>query len=402
MSLSSDDEVNIVLDVPSQNIENSDFTQIVNNNRFNFNKKCKLNVSLNVVINDYINKLLNFYNMGDYLSIDYNLSKIVAQNIPFIYNKTHFIEISYKFRKIILIKNWIKKYKNRKNISKREWTDTNDRDLSLNDFSIGQNIFIYKNYKNKTIQRFTISEMVNIFKYSIFNNDIFYSYPRPEIPRNPYTNNEFNTKDLILMYNFILERFSEKGKCLPEYIVILKNSYFDVEILLKKYHGYLCFYCAYEYIHSISDEKWTKRFKYFINMYAQIKRTSCITCILKIPNYRDIFNKVLILSELNTHGSFEYGDALLLYNSLQHKHNLLFKPDHHIEHRRFLKSRRGRNIPQRIGTGIVEPIISSSPIVFDQSNLTIPNTTNDNFLTETINNVITKMVDDIVINIDSV
>ena len=42
MSLSSDDEVNIVLDVPSQNIENSDFTQIVNNNRFNFIKKCKL------------------------------------------------------------------------------------------------------------------------------------------------------------------------------------------------------------------------------------------------------------------------------------------------------------------------------------------------------------------------
>jgi hypothetical protein len=204
------------------------------------------------------------------------------------------------------------------------------------------------------------------------------------------------------MYNFILERFSKKGKCIPEYIIIFKNSYFDIDILHRKYQGYLCYYSAYEYINSLSDEKWNKRLKYFINMYAQVKNSSCIKCIIKLPNYREIFNKVLIISELNTHGSFEYGDALLLYNSLQHKHKLFFKPNHQTEHRRLLKSKRNRNRQQPSNNNIVEPILPETRFIVNYENVPIPMNLNNYHLIETVHNVVTNIADNVTKNIEDI
>ena len=390
-----DISVDVVLESPSQDISSIyGFRQEYGSRNIGLREDIIL--SDNTLVDKKINELINLYCRMDFLTISPRLDSLIAKNTAFIIDKKHFGEILDKFRKVILVKHVIKRYKDRKNTVERDWVETNDRDLSLNFIDKSRDNFVFKNYENKTIQNFTCSEIVSIFRYSIFNNDLFYSYAQPESPRNPYTNISFSTRDLISMYMYLLKKFSRIGKCMPEYIVIFKNSYFDIDILHKRYHGYLSYYSAYEYIYNLSNEKWIRKLKYFISMYSQINKTSCIKCILNRPNFRDIFSKVLILSELNTHGSFEFGDSLILYNFLQRKHSLFFNSSHDKNHRRMLRGRR-RHIRQPILSTIrvVEPIIPEPAFIINPENVPIAMTTANYHLVETVYNVITDITNDI-------
>ncbi len=399
MSDYRDISVDIILESPSQNMSNiygfgGEYASI------NMNMREDIILSDNTLVNKKINELINLYCGMDFLTISHKVDGLRAKKTAFIINNTHYFEILDKFSKVILVKHTIKKYKDKKNTVDRDWVETNDRDLSLNFIDKSRDNFVFKNYENKTIQNFTCSEIVSIFRYSIFNNDLFYSYAQPETPRNPYTNISFSTRDLISMYMYLLKKFSTIGKCMPEYIVLFKNSYFDIDILHQRYHGYLSFYSAYEYIYNLSNEKWIRKLTYFINIYSQIKKTSCIKCILNCPNHRDIFSRVLILSELNTHGSFEFGDSLILYNFIQRKHNLFFNSRHDKNHRRLLRGRRRRRVQNTENMiRVVEPIIPERSYIINPENVPIVMTTDNYHLVETVYNVVTDIANNVLSSI---
>ena len=118
------------------------------------------------------------------------------------------------------------------------------------------------------------------------------------------------------MYKFLLKTFASIGKCIPEYIVVFKNSYFNVDVLMQRYKNYLCYHSTVYFVNNLSDNYWKYTFKQFIQSDLFIKKTSCLKCILSRNNHRELFDRVLIYNELNTNGIYDYGDAIDLYTKI--------------------------------------------------------------------------------------
>lgn len=361
------------------------------------------------IVNNIINELFGYYQLSYFQNINDILDKIFSNNITFITNKDDYIFIYKTFSKLIKIRHIIQKYMRKMKMSTREWITTNDRDLSLNNLNDSKNKYKFFDHKNKTIQIFTLSEILNIFKFSILNSSDSYSFPTPHTPRNPYTNNTLSTKEMINMYNFLLNNYCKRNRCIPEFLVMFKNSYFDINLLSIRYKNQLSYYSAVYFIENLSlSDKFNTLYN-FINSNSLLKAHSCIECIKSKNENLDKFSKVLALYELNTQGVYDFGDADLLFIDICRKNNLYFSRKHYLSHRRIIRGRRHHeNRPN-----IVSNFEYSSPLPnlevhnHEQNQLinsiNVVNTDNrllsfDNRLSENISNFIGNVVDDVVNN----
>uniref|UniRef100_A0A6C0JC88 Uncharacterized protein n=1 Tax=viral metagenome TaxID=1070528 RepID=A0A6C0JC88_9ZZZZ len=354
-----------------------------------------LYIHKNEVINNHINDLLNLYNKLDFQNINIRLKMYDIQDVAFIYNENDYKVIQDYFRKLLLIKNHIKKYKNKIHASKRDWVYTNNKDLSLNLFDNNPNILRLKDYVNKTIYTFTVNEVNNIFKFSIYESFPEYSYPYPQNPRNPYTNNEFTLKDKILMYDFLLKRFTGLGKSLPEYIIVYKNSYFSIDNLKKRYNNSLFYHSTCTYVTNLSDEVWKINMRTLLRNTSYLNKNICFKCILENKDRFNLFYKVLVLCELNNNNIYEYGDYQSVLIDICQKHNLFTDNFHYLKHRRILRGRRSaHNLPLNISNQPVQPIrVNIPPLNLNDINnhrtmeLEIADVV-DHFVTQVLDNVV--------------
>lgn len=342
------------------------------NNQINFFERNKFNIHQDPIINNYINELYNNYISHNFTKVNKTINKLFNNlDTTFITNKKEYIFIYNSFTKLLRARNFINRYIIKKTIPSKEWVYTNERDLSLTFFGNKQPLYQVKNYNEKTIQIFTISEINNIFRFSIFHSNQNYCFPTPQTPRNPYTNNNLTLKDMILMYNFLLNHYSSIHKCLPEYIIIMKNSYFDIDVLLDRYKNQLSYHSATYFIQNLPKEYKFELLCDLINSRAFIKQHSCITCIKSKNSNLDLFNKVLVLYELNRYGIYDYGEPEILYINICKQNNLFFNKSHYLSHRKIIKAKRTVS-RQSNNQNTVEPIIQSELVQRPSPNFFFP------------------------------
>ena len=353
-----------------------------------------MSFSKNNIVNIHVYELIVNYFRKDFFKINNILESMLKKKLTFIINDNYYREIYSLYSKVLLLKRFLDKITFRVRIPKRDWVYTNDRDLALNDLGENKSVYNHYDYKNKTIQKFSVSEIVNIFKYSIYGINDEFCYPLPCEPRNPYTNNVFSLKDKILLYNFLLDELCRRKKCIPECIVIYKNSYFNVGLLAKRINNYLYYHSVSTYVDQLDHTDWLDLLNQFINSSQKIYHKSCLKCIQNKQNYRRMLNIVVVLYELNQQGIYEYGYAVDKYKTICKKNNLVFQKNHYLSHRRQVRISRQR---LRRDDSPRDIFSSSSPIFPEVPLLNLTGLRHSD--TDSVDNMVNVYVDRIINNV---
>ena len=150
-------------------------------------------------------------------------------------NKLFFLEYHYvlmdKFISSIYI---IRNFLNNKFKKIKIGMFVNNFTLELDDFK-NKNDIIYIQ-KAKLIYRFTIPEILNIFKFSLKNVDK-YAYLDKKMggPKNPYDNIDFSLKDNLIIYENLKKYYIKKKCIIPVYILNFKACYFSIDLFFEHY-----------------------------------------------------------------------------------------------------------------------------------------------------------------------
>ena len=212
----------------------------------------------------------------------------------------------------------------------------NLNDLQFNKFNETDTNLVQIVSNNK-IYNFRISEIISIYKFSLNNHE--WVVPEPMNPKNPYTNEELTLKHHYTIYKKMLEFYCKKQKCLPEHYILLKNSYFNVELFNKKYYCYLLYKAAVTESNNLSDSEWFLNINNYLIDYPHY----CAKCFYKTKNVRKIFSGILELFVLNENEVYSYGDAETEYEKLAKENNLYFDSKHEVFHRKYRRIRRFTN-----------------------------------------------------------
>lgn len=283
------------------------------------------------------------------------------------------------FNKLCLIKRLIDNYRS-SSLKKEISNITNDTDLLLNEFDKKDKNTICLNINNASY-RFRIHELLSIYKFSSFNMN--YSCPEPINAKNPYTNEPISMKDHFIIYEKLFKHYCSNGKSLPEHYILLKNSYFDINLFNKKYYCYMLYKSAVGEVINISTNEW------FMNMddYLSSSTHYCKKCFQKDRSIRKQFEGILELFVLNDQNVYTYGDAMRNYSKIAKKNNLFFKANHYISHRKFkrvrrIRSRQPSSIPENVIESYIElPINTDTPIDINEGSTSTTNHDNSNDIT---------------------
>jgi hypothetical protein len=226
--------------------------------------------------------------------------------------------------------------------NKKKLQIANTQDLAFNDFNSSDPNLIEIVSSNR-IYQMRVSEILTIYRYATYNID--YSIPTPLHAKNPYTNEEVTIKQHYEIYTQLLKYYCSIGKSLPEHYILLKNSYFDMEIFKKKYHCYLLYKSTHDETEALSKSDWLLG----MDDYCSELSSYCKLCFFKTHNVREMFKGILELFILNEHDVYTYGDAEVEYLKIAKKNNLVFDSKHEKYHRRFLRARRPRTSGARAG-----------------------------------------------------
>ena len=334
--------------------------------------QCKSNIQV------LLNKLFtlksdkNFKNLNSELNYLYNSSTIFLTP-----NDCEYAVDT--FNKLCLIKRLIDNY--RASSLKKEISNiTNDTDLLLNEFGEKDKNTICLNINNVRY-KFRIHELLSIYKFSSFNMN--YSCPEPINAKNPYTNEHISMKDHFIIYEKLFKYYCSNNKSLPEHYILLKNSYFDINLFNKKYYCYMLYKSAVGEVINISTNEW------FMNMddYLSSSTHYCKKCFQKDRSIRKQFEGILELFVLNDQNVYTYGDAIRNYSKIAKKNNLFFKANHYISHRKFkrvrrIRSRQPSSIPENVIESYIElPINTDNPIDINEDSTSAINHNNSNDIT---------------------
>ena len=333
----------------TNNLKNLDFMK---GYKFNFpNQNSNINAYVSILFSNYLKK--KFF-------------KINEMNERFIKNNSLLTEkennkIIILFEKIILIKNFFRKYLYRESKlnkpftikTKKNWEILNETDLSLNKFKDEDNYILIKNYSTKQAYKFKITDILKLYKHSIYNSNGDFVYPSPKQLVNPYTGETITLKQHVDIYNNLLKFYSKKVKCLPNYICNFKGSYFNITRYMSRFNTDLFYRSAYYYVNNFTNTEWDESFIDYILSFPSIKKTFCKICFKKFQNRRKLFTKVLVIGNLNDNNIFSYGDGINIYIKLAKEHSLFFSNSHVMNHRlRRNRTRTGRLNRSRFYTSI--------------------------------------------------
>ena len=144
---------------------------------------------------------------------------------------------------------------------------------------------------------FVYKELVKIFLNSLEKQDDI--FPTPEIPCNPYTNEEFKIYEIVYIYDKLKDIYRRLGKDIPITIRIFKECSFNIYKLIAHHRGYIIYTSCKNYVHSLDEKEWKLLLLDFLEDYY-LEKKICLQCLYSINNYQEIFNKILISYHLQT------------------------------------------------------------------------------------------------------
>ena len=295
--------------IPLNTPLNNDLNQLVNNLR-----QKKFN-NIFVIVNSVYNKTRIFYRIDDY-------------------------KLFEKFRKSIIV---IKMFLSRVTM-KKKYNLRNHKFLSLE--PIVSELNVVKLIDKNSIYRFTINELINIYRFSLHSiSDDFYSNRKMEPPKNPYTNIPFSLKNNIIIYTEMCKYFLKKQKMLPIYVISFKESYFHIEKFCLKNFSFLMSKSIRSYIEQSSYRLFLVDFFDMIESDDDLIISYCTKCYHKI-NLKKIFSHSLHLFFLNSNGIYIFGNYKKEYIMTAKANNIYFGKDHSKLHFKKKKKVRLRSFLQ--------------------------------------------------------
>ena len=216
---------------------------------------------------------------------------------------------------------------------------SNETDLSYNTINLRDDDILSLINCRKYKYCFRISEVLNLYKYALFNHDD--EICEPVVVKNPYTGQNLSLKQHYIIYQDILEYYCKKNKCLPEFYVIFKNSYFDIKQFYCKYYVQLNYNAINNYVKDMDFRQWL----FSICEYVSEQSFFCQKCFRKKANIRQIFSHSLQIFMLNDLDMFSYGDGLDNFIDICKKNSLYFPKNHNHSNRTvFTPNHRGRTL----------------------------------------------------------
>ena len=289
------------------------------NLKYKFNFKNKINTKIDELYDCYLN--------NNFQQLNKQLQNLYKNNAIFLTDEDCQNTIKY-FNKLLVIRNFIKKRLFCSSQSTNDWKIINYEDLLLTKFTSNDtNLIFVPDYLNKHLYAFRVSELLNLYKYALYNVDN--DFPRPLPVKNPYTGSSFTLTQHTYIYRHLLKYYCKKNKILPEHFILFKNSYFDPQLFYNKYHIILHYNAINDYTNSLSLDSW------LFNMMDFVcdKKYFCPTCFKKCKHVRHLFNNTLQLFLLNDNGIYIYGSGIDQFKDISKKNNLYFPKNHKIRHR---------------------------------------------------------------------
>ena len=239
-------------------------------------------------------KLILSYLSYYYFKRDFKeVNRVLCQQV--INNGFLTIDIKKKILRSYIInlklKRFIDKYFYKKRLNKLK--SVNNTNINLEEFiNVNEKIELIINNNKFT---FDLNELSKIFVNSLSKfEDIF---PDPEMPTNPYTNEPFSLYHIEYIYKKLYESEINNNRKIPLIITIFKNCSFDINILKDNFGDYLINLACKNHVLSLEDKEYIELFEDFLLDY-DLKKTTCMDCIKEIPNFRDVFNNLLITYHL--------------------------------------------------------------------------------------------------------
>ena len=301
---------------------------LLSNLKYKFNIKDKAAWYLDDMYTLYLNK--------NFDSLNKKLKKFYEGNVFFLLEEDCKFTLDC-FRKIILIRNFIRKKLFHIHCDSLELS--NETDLSYNTINLRDGDILSLVNCRKYKYCFRISEVVNLYKYALFNHDDEIS--EPVVVKNPYTGKNLSLHQHYIIYQDILEYYCKKNKCLPEFYVIFKNSYFDIKQFYCKYYVQLNYNAINNYVKDMDFRQWL----FSICEYVSEQSFFCQKCFRTKANIRQIFSHSLQIFMLNDLDMFSYGDGLDNFIDICKKNSLYFPKNHsHLNRTIFTPNHRGRTL----------------------------------------------------------
>tara|TARA_B100000401_G_C52806068_1_gene721189 strand:- start:543 stop:1748 length:1206 start_codon:yes stop_codon:yes gene_type:complete len=285
----------------------------------------------------YLNELYSFYLDKNFSELNTRLEKFYSGNVFFLLEEDCKLVLNC-FRKLLLIRNFIRKKMFYIDCNSLELS--NETDLSYNTINLQDDNILTLINCNKYKYAFRISEVINLYKYALFNHDDEIS--EPVVVKNPYTGENLKIHQHYTIYQHILEYYCRKKKCLPEFYLIFKNSYFNIRKFYCKYYVQLSYNAINNYVKDMDFRQWV----FSLSEYVSNQTFFCQKCFRTKTNVRQIFSNSLQLFMLNDIDMFSYGDGLDKFIELCKKNSLYFQKNHNHKNVRpvFNQRRRGRTL----------------------------------------------------------
>lgn len=320
----------------------------------------------NIPVNNDLNELFKSLGNKDYRNIFVIINSVLNKNR--IFYKPSDYELFEKFRKSFMcIKQFLSKH-----IGKSELKFVNDKFLSLE--LISDKCESINLECDNSIYRFTVNELINIYKYSLHKiSESFYSSKNMEPPKNPWTNLPFSLKNNLIIYDSILKYYISRGRSIPVYILSFKECLFKIETFYLKNYSFLMNKSIKSFVDQLSYRHFLLEFFDMMESDDDLVVSYCSKCYQKI-NLKKIFSHTVQLFLLNSNGIFVFGDYKKEFIITAKAFNIFFDKEHAKQHtnrrRRLTYSRSSRTRRNNI----------NSPIYLSNFNSTnIPNFTNNQF-----------------------
>ena len=209
--------------------------------------------------------------------------------------------------------------------------------LSLEPLTNYSNKDLIKIYDFKKIWVFTNIDIIRIFRSSIMNQDNFFALPK--IPKNPFTNQEFNYGQL----HNILKQLKYTSIKIPIYILFFLLSDFNLDKMLANHQNYFDFQALNQEIHKMSDRQYKIYIKYIIRKNSEYKL--CKHCFKKlgIENIKNIFGHIVRCQIIQTQLPFLNNDIFIKENIGTQIDKIMIKfpklnfKNHYMDHRKTIK-----------------------------------------------------------------
>ena len=308
--------------------DNSKFNFVQTDSFINLHEH-KLSLAVKGDINLYTNYLI----FGYYDSMNTLITSIANKHRIFYVNDNDYLSFEKYRKSIITIRNFLFK----KSLSKDKKV-VNEYSLDLT--PINNNDQFVEIVDNDNIYRFIISDLTNIYKYSlkIISKELYFTQ-KLEPPKNPYTNKPFTFKQNLIIYSKIQEFYNNKFKPIPNYIENFKETYFSSRKFFIKNYISIMNTSIFNYLNDLSYKEFYIEFLDMIESDPVLTISYCTKCYSRI-NLKDIFFHTLKLYLLNSNGIYLLGDYKIHFKLVASKHHIFFKKDHILKHKKRPRLRR--------------------------------------------------------------